>query len=73
MDKILVRAFKSPFGAAVFFIQKKDGSLCLVTDYWALNTLTIKKIYPHPLIRELLDQLIGGSIFSKIYSTAGYN
>ena len=27
MDKNLIRVSKSPFGAAVFFVQKKDGSL----------------------------------------------
>ena len=32
MDKNLRRVSKSPFGAAVFFFQKKDGSLRLVTD-----------------------------------------
>ena len=32
MDKNLIRVSKSPFGAAVFFVQKKDGSLRLVTN-----------------------------------------
>ena len=73
MDKNLIRVSKSPFGAAVFFVQKKDGSLRLVTDYWALNAVTIKNHYPLPLISELLDQLSGASIFSKIDLTAGYN
>ena len=73
MDKNLIRVSKSPFGAAVFFVQKKDGSLRLVTNYWALNAVTIKNRYPLPLISELLDQLSGASIFSKIDLTAGYN
>ena len=42
-------------------------------DYWALNTVTIKNRYPLPLIDELLDQLAGARIFSKIDLTAGYN
>src|SRR5258708_29291290 len=28
---------KSPMGAPVFFIKKKDGSLHLIQDYWKLN------------------------------------
>ena len=64
---------KSPYRAAVFFVQKKDGSLCLVTNYHALNAVTIKNWYPLPLISKLLDQLSGAKIFSKIDLTAGYN
>ena len=37
---------KSPMGAPVFFIKKKDGSLCLVQDYWKLNEITVKNSYP---------------------------
>src|SRR5258708_4295405 len=33
---------KSPIRAPVFFIKKKEGSLCLVQDYWKLNKITIK-------------------------------
>ena len=73
MDKNLIRVFKSPFGAAVFFVQKKDGSLRLVTNYWALNVVTIKNRYPLPLIGELLYQLASANIFSKIDIMAGYN
>src|SRR5258708_2372495 len=36
---------KSPMGAPVFFIKKKDGSLCLVQDYWKLNKITVKNSY----------------------------
>ena len=42
LNKNLIRAFKSPYGAAVFFVQNKDGSLRLVTDYCALNAVIIK-------------------------------
>src|SRR5258705_2794691 len=36
---------KSPMVAPVFFIKKKDGSLCLVQDYWKLNKITVKNSY----------------------------
>ena len=73
MEKGLIRASKSPYGAAVFFVAKKDGSLRLVTDYRALNEVTIKNRYPLPLIDELFDSLGGSQYFSKIDLTAGYN
>jgi hypothetical protein len=37
-----IRPSKSPIGASVFFIKKKDGSLWSVQDYCALNDITIK-------------------------------
>ena len=55
LKKNLIRVSKSPFGAAVFFVQKRNGSLHLVTDYQALNAITVKNQYPLPLISELLD------------------
>jgi hypothetical protein len=50
-----IRPSKSPIGAPVFFIKKKDGSLHLVQDYRALNAITWKNRYPLPLINDLIQ------------------
>ena len=73
LDKGLIRPSKSPFGAAVFFVPKKEGGLRLVTDYRALNEVTIKNWYPLPLIEDLFDALGKAKIFTKIDLTAGYH
>jgi len=52
-----IQPSKSPIAAPVFFIKKKDGSLQLVQDYYALNAVTVKNKYPLPLISELVSQL----------------
>src|SRR5258708_6176915 len=39
---------KSPMGAPVFFIKKKDGSLHLIQDYQKLTEITVKNSYPLP-------------------------
>jgi len=52
--------------APVFFIKKKDGSLWLVQDYRALNSMTVKNKYPLPLISELVSQLRGARYFTKL-------
>jgi len=57
----------------VFFIKKKDGSLCLVQDYHALNTVTIKNRYPLPLISELISQFCGAWYFTKLDVCWGFN
>jgi len=41
----------------LFFIKKKDGSLCPVQDYQKLNEMTVKNKYLLPLIQELSDKL----------------
>jgi len=57
----------------VFFIKKKDGSLHLVQDYCALNTVTVKNRYPLPLISELVSQLCGAQYFTKLDVHWGFN
>jgi len=59
---------KSPIAAPVFFIKKKDGSLRLVQDYRALNSMMVKNKYPLPLISELVSQLHGARYFTKFLS-----
>jgi len=68
-----IRPSKSPIAASVFFIKKKDGSLRLVQDYCALNTVTIKNRYPLLLISELVSQLCRARYFTKLDVCWGFN
>jgi hypothetical protein len=49
----------------VLFI-KKDESMRMCIDYRELNKVTMKNRYPLPRIDDLLDQLQGECVFSKI-------
>ena len=57
----------------IFFIKKKDASLCLIQDYQVLNTLTVKNCYPLPLISELVNNLHDMRYFTKLDVHWGYN
>jgi hypothetical protein len=61
-----IRPSKSPGGAPILFVKKKDGSLRMCVDYRSLNLLTIKNRAPLPLINESMDRLKGASIFTKL-------
>nr|KYP68958.1 Transposon Ty3-G Gag-Pol polyprotein [Cajanus cajan] len=69
----MVRPSVSPWGAPVLLVKKKDGGACLCVDYQQLNKLTIKNMYPLPRIDDLMDQLRGASVFSKIDLRSGYH
>jgi len=68
-----IRPSKSPMAAPVFFIKKKDGSLCLVQDYRALNAVTVKNKYPLSLISKLISQLRRAWYFTKLDIRWGFN
>uniref|UniRef100_A0A0W0FB41 Reverse transcriptase-rnase h-integrase n=1 Tax=Moniliophthora roreri TaxID=221103 RepID=A0A0W0FB41_MONRR len=62
---------KSPIGAPVFFVKKKDGKLWFVQDYWQLNTITVKNRYLLPLIDKLINQLTRAKYFTKLDVSMG--
>jgi hypothetical protein len=55
LDKGYIHPSSSSWGAAVIFIEKKDGTRCMCVDYRALNEVTIKNKYPLPRIEDLFD------------------
>jgi hypothetical protein len=73
MEKCYIRPSVSPWGAPVFFVKNKDGTLRLCIDYRQLNKTTIKNKYPLPRIDDVFDQLRDASIFSKIDLRSRYH
>jgi hypothetical protein len=66
LEKLLAKGYikpsKSPYGALVLFVHKKDGTLRMCVDYQ----------YPLPRIDDLFDRLSGAKVFSRIDLRSGY-
>ncbi|XP_059288831.1 uncharacterized protein LOC132042246 [Lycium ferocissimum] len=69
----LERRYGMSFIYSMLFVKKKDGTIRMCIDYRQLNKVTIKNNYPIPRIDDLLDQLKGASVFSKIDLRSGYH
>jgi hypothetical protein len=67
-----IKPSKSPYGAPVLFIHKKDGTLRMCVDYNTLNKVTMKNLYLLPQIDDLFDRLSGAKVFSRIDLCFGY-
>ena len=73
LDKGFILPSISPWGAPVLFVKKKNGSMSMCIDYRELNKVTIKNRYPLPRINDLLDELQGARVFSKVNLRSGYH
>ena len=77
LDDLLRRGFIVPsasaYGAPVLFARKADGTLRLVIDYRQLNANTHKWAFPLPRISDMLDRLLGATIFTKLDLAMAYH
>lgn len=73
LSKGFIRPSKSPIGAPVLFVKKKEGTLRMCIDYRQLNLRSKKNKYPLPPIKLLLEQFSTAKIFSKMDLRGAYH
>jgi gag-polyprotein putative aspartyl protease len=77
LDENLAKGYicksKLQTASPVFFIKKKEGTLCLISDYRKLNAITVKDRYPLPLTQGLLDRFASARMFTTLDLRWGYN
>ena len=67
----VIRPSCNPYSSSVLLVRNKEGTWQMCIDYRAFNDITIKDKYLILVVDELLDELKGARVFTKLDLQSG--
>ena len=66
LEQKIISESKSPWASPIVVAPKPGGGWRMCVDFRAVNDVTVKDTYPLPQIKDILENMIGARIFSKL-------
>ena len=73
MEVGVIRPSVSLYSSHVVMVLKKYGEWRMCPDFRALNNLTVKDKFPILVVNDLLDELNGAQLFTKLDLRSSYH